>query len=114
MTFEAVPEGGYDIVGRAGSHLRVIDFAGVSHVDHMLALYDPQTGIFMGADHYIEAVLWNPTFERTARWIRDNREVTTLLGVHVRPMTRADFLAAAQRRRGEPRSERIVWDGLRL
>lgn len=113
MTFEAVPESGYDIVDRTGSRLRVVDFAGASHVDHMLALYDPQTGVFMGADHYIEAVLWNPTFERTARWVRDNRDVNTLLGVHVRPMTRAAFLTAAQNRRGEPRSNRIVWDGLR-
>ena len=113
MQFQAVPESGYEIMDRAGSRLRVVDFAETTHVDHMLALYDPETHIFMGADHYIQAVLWNPTFERTARWIRRNREVTTLLGVHVRPMSRDEYLAAAQTRRGEARRGRITWDGLR-
>jgi glyoxylase-like metal-dependent hydrolase (beta-lactamase superfamily II) len=113
MQFQAVPESGYDIVDRAGSHLRVIDFAGTTHVDHMLALYDPDTHVFMGADHYIQAVLWNPTFERTAQWIRRNRDVTTLTGVHVRPLLRDEFLALAQSRRGEARRGRITWEGLR-
>lgn len=113
MQFQAVPENGYDIVDGAGSRLRIVDFAGTSHVDHMLALFDPATGVFMGADHYIQAVLWNPSFERTARWVRNNGDVGTLLGVHVRPMSRADYLGAAQSRRGEPRSGRIVWEGLR-
>lgn len=113
MSFEAVPESGYDIVDRAGSRLRVIDFAGTTHVDHMLALHDFETGVFMGADHYIEAALWNPTFERTARWVKDNRAVKTLLGVHVGPMTREEFLAAAKNRRAEPKSGRIVWSGLK-
>ncbi len=79
----------------------------------MLALYDPETQVFMGADHYIHAVLWNPTFERTAQWVRRNREVTTLLGTHVRPMSRDEYLAAAQSRRGEARRGRITWEGLR-
>ncbi len=67
----------------------------------------------MGADHYIEAVLWNPTFERIAQWIRNNREVVTLLGTHVRPMPRETYLAVARARRDEPRRERISWEGLR-
>ncbi len=113
MQFQAVPESGYDIVDHAGSHLRVVDFAGTTHVDHMLALYDPDTHVFMGADHYIQAVLWNPTFERTARWIRNNRDVTMLTGVHVRPMARDAYLAAVQSRRGEERRGRITWEGLR-
>lgn len=113
MQFQAVPAGGYDIVDRIGSRLQVIDFAGTSHVDHMLALYDPETHVFMGADHYIEAVLWNPTFERVADWVRDNRGVATLLGTHVRPMSREAYLEVAQRRRGEPRRGRITWEGLR-
>lgn len=111
MQFQAIPEGGYDIVDRAGSHLRVIDFAGTSHVDHMLALFDPETGVLMGADHYIEAVLWNPTFERTANWVQRNRGVAIILGVHTQPASRDDFLASAQRRRGEPRRGRITWEG---
>ncbi len=111
MQFQAVPESGYDIVDRAGSHLRVIDFAGNTHVDHMLALFDPETGVFMGADHYIEAVLWNPTFERTADWVRRNREASMILGVHTRPIPRDDFLVTAQRRRSEPRRGRITWEG---
>lgn len=112
MAFEAVSESGYEIVDRAGSRLRVIDFSGSTHVDHMLAILDPETGVFMGADHYIDAALWNPTFGRTARWVKDNREVKTLLGVHVGPMTREEFLAVAERRRAEPKTGRIVWSGL--
>jgi len=113
VSFEAVPAGGFDIVDGAGGRLRVIDFDRSAHVDHMLALYDPTSGVFMGADHYIEAVVWNPTFERTADWIRANDGAAILLGVHVKPMTRAEFLAAAHKRRNEPKSGRIVWDGLR-
>ena len=111
MPFQAVPASGYDIVDRAGSRLRVIDFVGTTHVDHMLALYDPEAHVFMGADHYIEAVLWNPTFERVADWIRNNRGAATLLGVHVRPMSREAYLSIAQSRRGEPRRGRITWEG---
>ena len=113
MQFQPAPEGGFEIVDGAGSRLRIIDFAGGAHVDHMLALYDPETGIFMGADHYIEAVLWNPTFERTAAWVRNNRDVAMLLSVHVRPMSREDYLAIARSRRDEPRRGRITWEGLR-
>jgi glyoxylase-like metal-dependent hydrolase (beta-lactamase superfamily II) len=113
MQFQPVPEGGFEIVDGAGSRLRVIDFAGASHVDHMLALHDPETGVFMGADHYIEAVLWNPTFERVAAWVRNNRDVATLLGVHVRPTSRAEYLAIARGRRNEPQRNRITWEGLR-
>ncbi len=113
MEFEAVPEGGREIVDRAGGRLRIVDFSATSHVDHMLALFDPEAGVFMGADHYIEAVIWNPTFERTAQWVRANSGVSVLLGTHVRPMTRDRFLAAARARRDEPRRARVTWDGLR-
>lgn len=113
MSFEAAAPDGFDIIDGAGSRLRVIDFDSSRHVDHMLALYDETSGVFMGADHYIEAVLWNPAFERTADWIRANEGAKILLGVHVKPMTREEFLAAAQERRNEPKSGRIVWEGLR-
>ena len=103
MRFEAVPEEGMEIVDRAGGRLRVVGFSGTTHVERMLALHDLQSGVFMGADHYIEAVRWNPTFERTAKWIKENPEVETLLGVHNRPMSRADFLAVAKSRRAEGR-----------
>lgn len=108
MRFEAAPAKGLEIVDRAGGRLRVIDFSGTTHVEHMLALYDPQSGVFMGADHYIEAVRWNKTFERTAKWVEETPEVETLLGVHIRPMSRADFLAAVKSRRDEGRRG-AVW-----
>jgi glyoxylase-like metal-dependent hydrolase (beta-lactamase superfamily II) len=113
MRFQAVPEAGYEIVDGAGSRLRILDLANNTHVEHMLGLFDPDTGVFMGADHYIEAVLWNPTFERTARWVRENPQVTTILGTHVRPVTRAEFLRIAAERRDEPRRGRLHWEGLR-
>lgn len=113
MSFEAVPPGGREIVDRAGGRLRIIDFPNNSHVEHMLALYDPEAGVFMGADHYIQAVIWNPTFERTARWVRDTPGVATILGTHVRPMSREAYLDDARERRNEPRRARITWEGLR-
>lgn len=113
MRFEAVPPDGREIVDRAGGRLRIVDFPSNSHVEHMLALYEPEAGVFMGADHYIEAVIWNPTFERTARWVRDNPGVATLLGTHVRPTSRAAYLEEAHARRDEPRRARVTWEGLR-
>ncbi|MGD9967474.1 MAG: MBL fold metallo-hydrolase [Hyphomonadaceae bacterium] len=110
MQFQAIPAGGYDIIDRAGSRLRVVDFPRNSHVEHMLGLYDPDTGVFMGADHYIKAVAWNPTFESFARWVRRTDGVQTILGVHNRPISRADFLAEAQRRRPEARRRRVDWE----
>ena len=98
MNFEAVPAGGRDIVDRAGGRLRIIDFPRNSHVEHMLALYDSDSGVFMGADHYIEAVIWNPTFETTARWVRENANANIILGTHVRPLTRDAYLADARAR----------------
>ncbi len=113
MQFEAVPAGGREIVDRAGGRVRVVDFPRNSHVEHMLALYDESSGVFMGADHFIEAVIWNPTFEATAQWVRANRGAAHILGTHVRPMTREAYLAAARARRNEPRTARITWEGLR-
>jgi glyoxylase-like metal-dependent hydrolase (beta-lactamase superfamily II) len=113
VRFQAVAEDGYEIVDRSGGRLEVVDFPDNTHVDHMLALFDPATGVFMGADHYIEAVLWNPTFERTARWVRDNPDVAMLLGTHVRPVGREEFLRIARLRRDEPRTGRLQWEGLR-
>lgn len=112
MRFEAVPESGQDIVDHAGGRLRVVDFPANSHVESMLAVFDPEAGVLMTADHFIEAVLWNPTFERTARWVRDNRGVTTVLGTHVRPLSRDAYLATARARRDEARRGRVTWDGL--
>ncbi len=109
MQFQAVPAGGYDIIDGAGSRLRVVDFPRNSHVEHMLGLYDPDTGVFMGADHYIKAVAWNPTFETFARWVRRTDGVQTILGVHNRPVSRADFMAEAQRRRPEVGRRRFDW-----
>lgn len=113
MSFESAPEAGFDIVDRAGGRLRVVDFPRSSHVEHMLALYDPESGVFMGADHYIDAVLWNPTFEWTASWIRSNEGAAILLGVHSKPMSREAFLAIAKNRGNEPKTGRIVWNGLK-
>ncbi len=48
MQFQAVPQRGYDIIDGIGGRLRVIDFAGASHVDHMLALHDPESGCLHG------------------------------------------------------------------
>ncbi|MEQ1818458.1 MAG: MBL fold metallo-hydrolase [Terricaulis sp.] len=110
LQFQAVPDGGYDIIDGAGSRLRVFDFPRNSHVEHMLGLYDPDTGVFMGADHHIRAVAWNPTFETFARWVRRTEGVQTILGVHNRPMSRTDFLAEAQRRRPETRLRPVDWE----
>jgi glyoxylase-like metal-dependent hydrolase (beta-lactamase superfamily II) len=99
--FETVPEEGFDIRDAKGGILHIVDFPRSTHVEHMLALHDPGAGVFMGADHHIEAVRWNPTFERTASWIRSHKDVATLLGVHDRPMTREALLEAAKARRGE-------------
>jgi glyoxylase-like metal-dependent hydrolase (beta-lactamase superfamily II) len=110
MQFQAIPPGGYDIIDGAGSRLRVVDFPRNSHVEHMLGLYDPDTGVFMGADHHIRAVAWNPTFEAFTRWVRRTDGVQTILGVHNRPMSRADFLVEAQRRRPEMRQRRVEWE----
>lgn len=106
MRFEAVPESGYDIVDRVGGKLRVVDFAGTSHVDHMLALHDPASKALMTADHYIEAVRWNATFERTATWVRGAADVDVVLSVHNQPISRTDYLAAAKTRRLEMRRSR--------
>ncbi len=105
LRFQAAPEDGFDITDRAGGRIRVIDFARTTHVDHMLALFEPKSGVFMGADHHINAVRWNASFERTAKWVRSTPEVATVLGVHDRPMTRDEFLAAAKRRRNEARRD---------
>jgi glyoxylase-like metal-dependent hydrolase (beta-lactamase superfamily II) len=113
MNFEAVPSEGRELVDRAGGRLRIVDFPANTHVEHMLALYDEEAGVFMGADHYIEAVIWNSTFERVARWVRDNAGVATVLGTHVRPLTRQAYLADARTRRDQPRRARITWEGLR-
>jgi glyoxylase-like metal-dependent hydrolase (beta-lactamase superfamily II) len=109
VKFEAVPEGGFEIVDKAGGKLRVIDFAGNSHVEHMLALHDPQSRVVMGADHYIPAVLWNPTFEKFASWLRDeDNAVDMVTGVHHRPISRADLLQKASSRKGETK-RRVKW-----
>jgi glyoxylase-like metal-dependent hydrolase (beta-lactamase superfamily II) len=95
INFQPVPDKGMTLVDGKGGKLEIIDFAANSHVEHMLALYDPESGIFMGADHHIGAVSWNPTFGRTADWVRKNRKVQKLTGVHDRPMERGAFLARA-------------------
>ena len=87
----------------AGGRLLVIDFSGTTHVERMLALFDPESGVFMGADHHIAAVRWNRTFERTAEWVKKTPEARIILGVHDRPMSRADFLAAVKSRRADRR-----------
>lgn len=97
IIFDAVPAAGRRITDSGGHHLDIIDFAGNSHVEHMLALFEPESGTFMGADHHIGAVAWNPTFARTADWMRRTRGAQTILGVHDGPMTRADLLARAAR-----------------
>lgn len=112
LQFEAVPARGYDITDRTGSRLRVIDFAGEGHVEHMLALHDPQSRVVMGADHHIAAVAWNRTFDRFARWVRSADDVDTILGVHNRPMSRADLLAEARRRAPEMRRGQVDWEAL--
>jgi glyoxylase-like metal-dependent hydrolase (beta-lactamase superfamily II) len=109
IQFVPVAESGHDIVDAGGSRLRVVDFAKVSHADHMLGLYDPEARIFMGADHYIPAVTWNETFERFAEWLRGEAKVDTILGVHHRPLSRADFLADAAKRKPEMRRKRTAW-----
>lgn len=101
MQFLEAPESGLEIADRAGSRLRVVDFPGNGHVENMLAVVDPVAGVFMGADHYIEAVFWNPTFERTAEWIKKESGVATVLGTHHRPLARDTFLSAAKKRRDE-------------
>lgn len=103
MRFEAAPENGMEIGDRAGGRLLVIDFSGTTHVERMLALFDPESGVFMGADHHIAAVRWNRTFERTAEWVEKTPEARIILGVHDRPMSRADFLAAVKSRRADRR-----------
>jgi hypothetical protein len=109
MRFKAVPEEGLDIRDAKGGILHIVDFPRSTHVEHMLALHDSVSGVFMGADHHIEAVRWNPMFERTASWIRSHKDVATILGVHDRPMTREAFLAAVKARRGE-RFQSVVPD----
>jgi glyoxylase-like metal-dependent hydrolase (beta-lactamase superfamily II) len=101
MRFEAVPERGFEIVDGKGGVLTVVDFPQNSHVERMLALYDSADGVFMGADHHIDAVRWNKTFERTVGWVRSHKDVGIVLGVHNRPATREAFLAAARARRRE-------------
>lgn len=96
IAFEAVPASGRRIVDSGGHRLDIIDFAGVSHVEHMLALFDADSGVFMGADHHISAVAWNPTFARTADWIRRHTRAAIILEVHDGPMTRTALLTRAE------------------
>jgi glyoxylase-like metal-dependent hydrolase (beta-lactamase superfamily II) len=96
ISFEAIPPGGKTLLDAKGSKLEIVDLAGERHVDHMFALFDPQSRVLMTADHYIEAVSWNPTFARTANWVKNERRVDTLLGVHIRPLSRAELLARAK------------------
>ena len=102
IVFEAVPPAGRMIVDAAGNGLEIVEFADNSHVESMLALFDRQSGVFMGADHHINAVAWNPTFERTADWVRRESEATLILGVHDRLMSREAFLNRARLRPGIP------------
>ena len=95
IVFEAVPPSGRTIVDARGGKLNVVDFPGNSHVEGMLALHDPESGILMGADHHISAVAWNPTFQRTAQWTRQNSSVKLVLGTHDAPMSREALLARA-------------------
>jgi hypothetical protein len=101
MQFLAAPVEGLEISDRTGSKLRIVDFPNNGHVESMLALFDPDTGVFMGADHYIEAVFWNPTFERAANWVRRESSAATILGTHHRPLQRAVFLEAVKKRQSE-------------
>lgn len=96
MKFEPVPEAGMTITDAAGGKLEVVGFSRNSHVEQMLALYDPQSGVFMGADHYIQAVTWNPTFTAAARWIARHGGAKLILGTHNRPIARDAFLRLAR------------------
>jgi glyoxylase-like metal-dependent hydrolase (beta-lactamase superfamily II) len=102
LKFEAVPSGGRTLTDAKGGRLDIVEFAGNSHVESMLALYDPESGTFMGADHHIRAITWNPTFQRTADWFRRQPKAQLLLGTHDAPMTRAEFLARAKARPALP------------
>ena len=98
IVFEAAPPDGKTIVDAAGNALEIVEFADNSHVESMLALFDRESGVFMGADHHISAVAWNPTFQRTADWIRRESDATLILGVHDSPLTREAFLKRAKLR----------------
>jgi glyoxylase-like metal-dependent hydrolase (beta-lactamase superfamily II) len=95
MKFMAVPASGLVLKDAKGSRLEIVDFAGNSHAENMVALFDPEARVFMGADHFIDAVTWNPTFENVARWVRRNRGVDLMVGTHIRPVARKDYLARA-------------------
>ncbi|MBP6013742.1 MAG: MBL fold metallo-hydrolase [Alphaproteobacteria bacterium] len=110
LKFQAVPEDGYDIVDGAGSHLQVVNFGDISHTTHMLGLFDAESGVVMGADHYIPAVTWNPTFERFAKWLNGESRAATVLGVHHHPTSRTDVLADAKRRKPEMQRKRAKWE----
>lgn len=96
MLFQPVPDKGIQLTDAKGSKLEVLNFKNNSHVENMLALVDHESGVFMGADHHIRAVAWNPTFEAMAKWIEKRRNISTITGVHDRPMGRADILARAR------------------
>jgi glyoxylase-like metal-dependent hydrolase (beta-lactamase superfamily II) len=96
LRFAAVPDAGMVLTDSAGGKLEIVDFPGNSHVEHMLALVDRESGVFMGADHFITAVTWNRTFEAVARWVRRNPAIATLLGVHNEPLARPAYLAVAR------------------
>lgn len=98
LNFEAVPPIGRTIVDAKGAKLEIVDFAGNGHVENMLALFDRESGVFMGADHHIGAVAWNPTFQHTADWIRHQTKVSIVLGTHDAPIARDAFLARARTR----------------
>lgn len=106
LTFEPVGVKGKTIVDAEGRRLEIIDFAQNSHVENMLALYEPDSRIFMGADHHINAIAWNSTFQRTADWFGKQQKAVLLLGTHDAPISRDTFLARARANRSRLKQAR--------
>lgn len=97
FTFQPVGAEGTEIVDAGGHRLRVIDFR-TPHVEHLLALYDPESRTVINGDLFSRLVRWNKTFDVFVRWLkRNDPPVETVLGTHHEPTTREALLAAARR-----------------
>lgn len=102
MQFQPVGAKGFDIVDGAGERVRVFSISGGPHVEHLLALYDPETRALLTADLYSPLVRFSETSSGFVRWLRSGIvPVDTVLAAHSAPMPVARVFEAerAARRR---------------